>query len=80
MARVWIKGYTKSDGTKVKGHYRDESVRQQAYKTGSELVTYSNNKGDSYAKMARSLRRKGDRVYAETNRSGSFLYRLLGGK
>jgi len=23
MARVWVKGFTKSDGTKVKGHYRD---------------------------------------------------------
>lgn len=23
MAKVWVKGYTKDDGTKVKGHYRD---------------------------------------------------------
>ena len=22
MAKVWVKGFTKSDGTKVKGHYR----------------------------------------------------------
>lgn len=25
MARVWVKGYTKSDGTKVDGHYRNTS-------------------------------------------------------
>lgn len=23
MAKVWVKGYTKDDGTKVKGHYRE---------------------------------------------------------
>ena len=23
MSRVWVKGYTKKDGTKVPGHYRD---------------------------------------------------------
>lgn len=23
MAKIWIKGYVKPDGTKVKGHYRD---------------------------------------------------------
>jgi hypothetical protein len=23
MAKVWVKGYTKPDGTRVKGHYRD---------------------------------------------------------
>ncbi len=23
MAKVWVKGYTKPDGTKVKGHYRE---------------------------------------------------------
>lgn len=23
MAKIWIKGFTRSDGTKVKGHYRD---------------------------------------------------------
>ena len=22
MAKIWVKGYTKPDGTKVKGHYR----------------------------------------------------------
>lgn len=27
MAKVWVKGFTKSDGTKVKGHYRDGSKR-----------------------------------------------------
>ena len=26
MAKVWVKGFTKSDGTKVKGHYRDVST------------------------------------------------------
>jgi hypothetical protein len=25
MAKIWIKGYTKPDGTKVKGHYREVS-------------------------------------------------------
>jgi hypothetical protein len=23
MAKIWVKGYTKPDGTKVKGHYRE---------------------------------------------------------
>ncbi len=25
MAKIWVKGYTKPDGTKVKGHYREVS-------------------------------------------------------
>ena len=25
MAKVWIKGFTRADGVKVKGHYRDVS-------------------------------------------------------
>lgn len=27
MAKVWVKGHTRSDGTKVKGHYREVSGR-----------------------------------------------------
>ena len=26
MAKVWVKGFTKSDGTKVKGHYRTSGI------------------------------------------------------
>lgn len=29
MARVWVKGYTKPDGTKVKGHYRSQAGEGQ---------------------------------------------------
>jgi hypothetical protein len=25
MAKIWVKGYTKKDGTKVPGHYRETS-------------------------------------------------------
>jgi hypothetical protein len=25
MAKIWVKGYTKKDGTKVPGHYRDQT-------------------------------------------------------
>lgn len=28
MARTWVKGYTKKDGTKVPGHYRDSSAKK----------------------------------------------------
>jgi len=27
MARIWVKGYTKKDGTKVPGHYRDGGTK-----------------------------------------------------
>jgi hypothetical protein len=27
MAKIWVKGYTKPDGTKVKGHFREVSGR-----------------------------------------------------
>jgi hypothetical protein len=27
MAKVWVKGFTKDDGTKVKGHYRDTPAK-----------------------------------------------------
>lgn len=27
MARIWVKGYTKADGTKVPGHYREMQPR-----------------------------------------------------
>jgi hypothetical protein len=26
MARVWVEGYKKDDGTKVKGHYREKTI------------------------------------------------------
>jgi hypothetical protein len=38
MAKVWIKGYTKPDGTKVKGHYRDVSDRMGSRKRDAQLV------------------------------------------
>ncbi len=30
MAKVWVKGFTKDDGTKVKGHYREVSSNKSA--------------------------------------------------
>jgi hypothetical protein len=35
MARVYVKGYTKKDGTKVPGHYRDVSQRLSVSYLGS---------------------------------------------
>lgn len=26
MVKIWVKGYTKPDGTKVRGHYREKSL------------------------------------------------------
>ncbi len=33
MAKIWVKGYTKPNGTKVKGHYRDVESRFRNPKT-----------------------------------------------
>lgn len=35
MAKIWIKGYTKEDGTKVKGYYREQVIDPKKAKTFS---------------------------------------------
>ena len=37
MAKVWVPGYTKADGTKVPGHYRENfsSQKLQSYFSGT---------------------------------------------
>lgn len=34
MAKVWVKGYTKSDGTKVEGHYREINNKEFNHAAG----------------------------------------------
>ena len=54
MARVWVKGYTKSDGTKVEGHYRDsvfksyeraKKATQKSISAFDEMDTYKRGMG-----------------------------------
>jgi len=37
MAKIWVKGYTKPDGTKVKGHYRGVSAKNNINKAISDM-------------------------------------------
>jgi hypothetical protein len=38
MAKIWVKGYTKSDGTKVKGYYKETSGGVNHNLTGKALA------------------------------------------
>lgn len=44
MARIWVKGYTKSDGTKVPGHYRDISTSRAGSIYNKETARLSRQK------------------------------------
>lgn len=54
MAKVWIKGFTKADGSKVKGHYREipdlysDRKRQKLF---AKKVERSGDVDGSYQKM-----------------------------
>jgi hypothetical protein len=54
MAKVWVKGFTKDDGTKVKGHYReipDLYGSRKEQKTFAKKVQMTGNLDGSYQRM-----------------------------
>jgi hypothetical protein len=53
MKKVWIKGYIKPDGTKVKGHYREVSDRLVEPKRQRQVVAKVRLGGD-YEKSLQS--------------------------
>jgi len=62
MAKVWIPGYTKSDGTKVKGHYRSAG-------SGAARDAKAEAKSYSYAGLTRKQKNQlANRVRMENER------------
>ncbi len=61
MAKVWVKGFTKSDGTKVKGHYRDVemggAIDRQRKKKVSNLLAMGQDVDKIKSKMRSELLR-----------------------
>lgn len=66
MARIWVKGYTKADGTKVPGHYR-----QPTRKANAKALS------DEYNRVGGKLRKMVDKgmhnPYYDTNKPGKVL-------
>jgi len=52
MARVYVKGYTKKDGTKVPGHYRNDGVSETNWLT-RRLMKSADSKGN-YERLSKA--------------------------
>ena len=55
MAKVWVKGFTKDDGTKVKGHYREMSGRMLDPKRQRQVVAKMRLGADGEKALKKSI-------------------------
>lgn len=72
MARVWVKGYTKSDGTKVEGHYREMGASVRAitngeYSPGNKTFFYGRG---THRRIGKKYRAKTHEIIKQTPQVG----------
>lgn len=68
MAKIWVKGYTKPDGTKVKGHYRKVEKPFKA-----EITDPVTKKSTTYSfRNKKALEKELDWFYSARKKAASY--------
>ena len=68
MARIWVKGFTRSDGVKVKGHYRE--VEKPFYASVTDPA--SGKKSRSLFRNMKALNKELDWMYNNRRKKAEY--------